>query len=277
MGYTISQLVIYPVKSAAGIVLDKMNLDHRGPEFDRAWMVVDAGGRFVTQRKHPSMCLIETALHDDALHLAAPNMPTLIVPALSLTTDLALETRVVKQVVVWGDSVGALDCGDKAASWLSDYLQFECRLVTMPKQSKRLVDVDYAKQQQTVGFADGFPLLVASEASLASFNASLVEHGSKLKVDMQRFRPNIVVSGCQAYAEDGWHEIQVGNIVLSLVKPCSRCIMPAIEPDTGIKQMEIIDVLNKTRRRERETYFGQNALHDREGSIELGDAVKILM
>lgn len=271
MTYSVNQLAIYPVKSAAGILLEQVELDHRGPLLDRVWMVVDSKNRFVSQRNAPKMCLIRTVLQDKVLCLSAPNMPEIHLALEPLVTE-----SIFRNVLVWKDSVNAIDCGDEAASWLSGYLNRDCRLVFMPKSSERLVDKEYAKQQQTVGFADGFPLLVISEASLEQFNTDLAKQGSSVKVDLHRFRPNIVIAGCEAFAEDNWNKIQINNIVLSLVKPCSRCIIPALDQDSGVKQMEVIEVLNKTRRRERKTYFGQNALHDGPGIIKLHDVVTVL-
>jgi len=271
MQYSISQLAIYPLKSAAGETLSQMKLDERGPAYDRSWMVVDHRGQFVTQRKAAAMCLIETTVLQGAISLSAPSMPNLLVSA-----DVTVNDNRQTKVVVWGDIVDALDCGEEAALWLSEYLKRDCRMVYMPEKSKRLVDPRYATRQQTVGFADGFPLLITSEASLQSFNANLTKHGSSLQIKMERFRPNIVISGCDAYAEDSWRKIKIGEITFSLVKPCSRCIIPAINPATGEIQSDIITVLNNTRRRQHNTYFGQNALHASNGVIRLDDTVTVL-
>jgi uncharacterized protein YcbX len=180
------------------------------------------------------------------------------------------QPKVVRQVTVWQDEVAAGDCGDEAAGWLTEYLGFASRLVSVIPQTGRRVDPNFAHAGETVGFADGFPVLLASQASLDTFNSHL-----ESAVQMQRFRPNIVVSGCDAYAEDQWQKVEIGDVVLSLVKPCSRCIMPSINPATGRKEMAVNSALMATRRRGRETYFGQNALHKGTGVIRVGQALSV--
>jgi len=134
-----------------------------------------------------------------------------------------------------------------------------------------LVDTDYAQNQQTVSFADGFPSLITSQASLDDFNQKL-----NMPISMVNFRPNIVIDGCQAYAEDQWRELRINGIQFSLVKPCSRCVIPSINPVTAAKQNEVLHALNQHRRRDNATYFGQNALHDKPGVIKVGDELEII-
>ncbi len=258
---SVKQLFSYPLKSAAGNSAQSLNLVARGPEFDRQWMVVNSNGKFLTQRQLPKMCLIETQVKGTQLVLSAPEMETLLVGR----TDVKANTT------VWKDSVLANDCGDDAADWLGRFLGKDCRLVEMPQSYQRLVDTDYASKGETVGFADGFPLLVVSQASLDDFSEKL---GRPIGAD--RFRPNFVIQGCEPYAEDGWREIEVGGIRLSLVKPCSRCIIPSIDQVTGAKEMEVNQALLEYRRRDRKTYFGQNALHRSLGQIDIGAEVKVI-
>lgn len=257
----VSQLYIYPLKSARGIAVDKFELGSRGPMFDRQWMVVNSQGKFVTQRQFPRMCLIETRIHAGDLTLSAPQMPAILVGSSSRQYD----------VIVWKDTVPAQDCGDDVAQWLSSYLGASVRLVEMPSSSQRLVDSDYASAGEMVGFADGFPLLLASQASLDDFNTKLED-----PIGMERFRPNIVIEGSLAYAEDEWQELSIGSIALSIVKPCSRCIIPSIDQSTAQKQMSVNDALLAHRSRNRKTYFGQNALHRNTGIISVGDSLSVL-
>ncbi len=260
----ISELITYPLKSAKGISSKKLKLNTRGPEFDRDWMVINSNKRFLSQRQHPSMCLIETKLSNNCLTLTAPKKTP-------ITIDFDSNSN-TQNVVVWGDQVPASDCGDEAAAWISNYLSTECRLVHMPKETLRLVDTVYAKQNETVSFADGFPSLIISQASLDDFNSKL-----ERPITMAHFRPNIIIESCPPFAEDEWQVIKVNGITFSLVKPCSRCIIPAIEPESGSKRMDIIKALSKHRRRGNATYFGQNALHDTQGIIQVGDEVEILI
>lgn len=258
----ISQLSIYPVKSAGGNTVSKMSLDVMGPKWDRRWMVVDANYRFRTQRKIAQMCHIETKLSEVGLTLSAPG-------AGSITLDDP--SAIIHDVVVWRDTVAAQDCGDIAAQWLSDYLARPCRLVFMADKTRRLVNPKHAKNHEIVSFADGYPILIASSESLELLNSKL---DSNLKMD--RFRPNIVVAGCAPHAEDQWKRIKIGNIEISLVSACSRCIMPSIDQQTGVKNPKVIETLQGYRRRERDIYFGMNALHHNVGEINIGDEVTIL-
>ena len=267
---TISQLSIYPIKSAKGVDLEQFSLSNTGPEFDRCWMVIDNNGKFVTQRKHPRMCLIETRLTTDSLCLNAPNMPELLIP-LEHSQSQYKDPQALLTSTVWGSEVKGYDCGKSAAQWLSDFLKLSCRLIAMPEESQRKVDTDYAKHGELVAYADGFPLLIVSQASLDNFNSKLDS-----PISMERFRPNIVISGCEAYAEDSWKVIRIGDIEISLVKPCSRCIIPSIDPQTAQKQMQVNDALIKYRRNERKTYFGQNAIHHKFGQLSIGDKVSVV-
>ena len=269
---TIKQLYIHPVKSLAGFSVDSFSLDSTGPEYDRRWMIVDANGKFVTQRQHPKMCLIKTRIDDDVLTLSADNRISYKVPS---------DTNDLRSVQVWHDQVSAQDCGDGVAEWLTQILKKSVRLVYMPEQTKRLVDQDYANNSETVSFADGFPLLIVSQASLDLLNTKL-DHA----IDMQRFRPNIVVDGCEPHAEDNWRKLTIAGHTLQLVKPCSRCIIPSIDPLSGQKQSQVIDVMNGYRRRKGKIYFGQNALLEKQevekqaepitGVFRVGDSVNVV-
>lgn len=259
----VSSLHIYPVKSTSNISLDTMNLGSLGPESDRRWMVVDGNGRYLTQRRFPLMCKISSRLTPDGIVISADG-----------SEDLILTNSSYKQesdVVVWHDTVSALDCGDDAAQWLTRVLGTECRLVYMSDDCQREVDAEFASSGELVSFADGFPLLIVAESSLADLNNRL-----STPIAINRFRPNIVVKGCAAFAEDGWRELRIGDVQLSIVKPCSRCVIPSIDPETGNKQSEVIKALAAYRRREGKIYFGQNALYKAEGKIRVGDPVTII-
>ena len=260
----VSELTIYPLKSAQGINLTKLSYKKRGPQFDREWMVVNSKNQFLSQRQFPLMCLIKAQLTDKELILTAPNCSPLLISFNNSTPQKAV-------VEIWKDQVNAIDCGSEAQNWISGYLGIDCRLITMPKETKRLVDSGYASNKETVSFADGFPSLIISQASLDDFNSKLEQ-----PISMAHFRPNIVIDDCPAYAEDIWQAIKINGIIFSLVKPCSRCIIPAIEPNSGNKRMDIIKALSTYRRRGNATYFGQNALHNINGEICVGDKVELI-
>lgn len=262
MSIKVQDLVIYPLKSAQGIKLSTMRLTDRGPHLDRRWMLIDEHGRFISQRLHPKMCLIKTELDGEQLIITKPGFD-------SLNVENPNQTQY--KSIVWGSPVQGQDCGDAAASYLGAFLGVACRLIFMPKSFHRKVDTRFAQKNEIVGFADGFPVLIASQASLDNFNQKLGH-----QIDMRRFRPNIVLTGCDAYAEDAWKLIAIRSIQFSVVKPCSRCIMPSVNPATGEKEMSVNQTLLRHRRKGKKTYFGQNAIHHHYGSIELGDEVKII-
>lgn len=260
---TLSALTLYPVKSCAGIPLQRAVLDRRGLAGDRRWMLVDASGRFITQRDQPELALIRTQWDGAALTLSAGGERCRVaVPGAGARRC---------QVTVWNDCVDACDAGEYPARWLRRHTGLACRLVYMPESTRRAVDARYARNGDTVGFADGFPLLLISQASLDDLNARL-----PAPVPMDRFRPNLVVSGCTPFAEDGWRRLRIGGVELDVVKPCSRCAIPGIDQATARRDPHILRVLAGFRRRDGTVYFGQNLLHDGPGRLQLGDEVVVL-
>ena len=261
---TLEALYRYPVKSLAGEAFDTLEVDARGPRHDRHWMVVDAAGRFLTQRQWPRMALV--AAHVTArgeLQLRAPGMADLHLPA---------RDGDARQVVeVWGDTVDAVASGAAADAWLSEFLDTPCRLVHLDDDSRRAVDPDFATPADQVGFADGFPFLLISQASLDDLNSRL-----DTALPMRRFRPNLVISGCPPYAEDGWRLIRIGDIRFRVVKPCARCAIPTIDPDTGVSGKEPLRTLAGYRRQGGQVMFGQNLVHEGRGRLDVGMTVEVL-
>lgn len=259
----VSELAIYPVKSLARISLHSASVQRFGLAHDRRWMLVDAGGKFLTQRQLARMCLIQPELQGDVLSLRAEGMPELVVPG-----PVGQPTR---RVIVWDDQCNALDCGDESAAWLSRFLAIDCRLVYFPDEEVRAVDPRYARPGDRTAFSDGFPLLLISQASLDDLNSRL-----DTPVSMARFRPNLVVQGCDAFAEDDWKEILIGGLRFRVVKPCSRCIIPGIDPATGERGLEPLRTLAGYRKREDKIFFGQNVIADGQGEIRVGMPVELM-
>jgi hypothetical protein len=260
----VSALWRYPVKSLRGLAAERLPLGPRGPELDRQWMLVDRAGQFLTQRQHPRMALVEVGLGAEGLSLDAPGMPTLTVPYAGGGEPL--------DVQVWNDRCASERVGPEADAWLGEFLGLDCRLVRFPDRAVRQVDTRYARPGDQVGFADGFPLLLIGQASLDGLNARLQE-----PVDMRRFRPNLVVSGGGAHAEDGWRRLRIGELEFEVAKPCSRCPIPGIDPDTAERSPEVLKVLAQYRRGEdNKVYFGQNLLHRGSGELRIGQAVEVL-
>ncbi len=239
LNVTISALYVHPIKSCAGIGVNEALLIETGLEFDRAWMVVDIHGRFLTQRELPRMALVVPTLKHSELVLRAPGM---------LALHLALDgVEAPTRVTVWKDDVAAYDMGDLAAQWFSDFLGQKCRLARFDPEQKRLSNKAWTGDIDAENaFSDGYPVLVTSDASLADLNERLAKRGFA-PVAMNRFRPNLVLSGLDAYGEDHLDEIRFdtpeGEVVLKLVKPCSRCTIPSVDPATGEQGHEPSDTL----------------------------------
>jgi uncharacterized protein len=266
---TVTALHVYPVKSARGLAVDDAEVGDRGFEGDRRFMVVDARGRFLTQRKLPRMALLEVALEDGGarLRLSAEGAGGFTVPSRPERGQLHTVTRTVE---VWRDRVLALALGPEPAAWLSRFLGVPCALVYMPEATQRRVDPDYAPEDARVGFADGFPFLLASTDSLAE----LARRGAD--VPMSRFRPNLVVSGAAPFAEDTWKTVRIGEVTFEVCKPCSRCAITTTDQLTGVVGQEPLATLRTFRRAGREVRFGQNLVHRGRGHVRVGDGVTTL-
>ncbi|WP_374411453.1 MOSC domain-containing protein [Hydrogenophaga sp.] len=262
----IDQLWVYPVKSCAGVSLDQAALTPTGLEWDRAWMVVDARGDFVTQRELPRMALIQPAFKLDQLVLRAPGM---------LALHLSLDgVEFARRARVWDDEVEAWDMGDLAAQWFSDFLGPDApddlkqlRLVRFDPEVRRLCSMKWTGGRESVTqFADGFGVLVASTASLDELNDRLARAG-QAPVDMRRFRPNVVLGGVASADEDrigAWRvQTEGGVAALENVKPCARCPIPNIDPATAIPSPAVSDALQTYRQDRRlngAITFGMNAI-----------------
>ncbi len=261
----ISSLHVYPVKSCAGQELSQARLNARGICRDREWVVVTDDGAFISQRTHPGMALIQPVLENDRLSVSAPKM-----------NEMTIETQDdgdIRQVNVWGALCDGVDQGEAAAAWFSAYVATPCRLLHFRPGFVRPVDPNYApRSTDQVGFADAYPLLLLSEASLADLNARLPE-----PIRMNRFRPNIVVADCPPYAEDTWKQIRVGAMQLDVVKPCARCATTLVEQESGAKGKEPLRTLATYRKLNGpDPVFGQNVVHQGEGVLETGLVVEVI-
>lgn len=263
MSVVLSGLHHYPVKSLRGENLKTMTVGSRGLLYDRHWMLVNAEGRFLSQRELPRMVLVRPSIEEAGLRLRAPGMFDL---------EAQIESDEEMQVRIWRDTCTARVMSPVADQWLSDFLGVSCRLVYLPEEQVRQVDQEYAGSADQVGFADGFPFLLISRASLDDLNRRM-----GLELPMQRFRPNLVVEGCEPYAEDGWKRIRIGAIEFRVVKPCSRCVIPTVDPETGERSgNEPLKTLMTYRKQGNNVYFGQNLIHDGQGNLEVGMPVDIL-
>lgn len=262
---TVRHLNVYPVKSCRGIPLGSATLDRWGIQHDRNWMVVDASGLFVSQRTQPRLALVEPTVNQELLTLRAPGMPPLALP---VTGRAGPE----QAVTIWTHACRALDQGHEAGAWFSQYLGQPARLVRIGAGFERAVNEAAYPAGAEVGFADGYPLLVLSVASLGDLNARLVE-----PVPMNRFRPNLVIDGCPAFAEDGWSRIRIGEVTFQMVTPCARCAITTVDQATGVQGTEPLTTLASYRRSPTgAVLFGRNVVHQGVGSIRVGDVVEVL-
>lgn len=260
----VSKLYRYPVKSLPGLAVDRLELDDFGPAHDRRWMLVDSERHFVTQRTEPRLALINVKSDDGGqVVLTLPN-------GLSMELVAGNERCSVR---VWKDQVEGLLAGGAASAQLSAWLGRELYFVFMPTDSVRPVNPAVVQGNRRVSFADGFPFLITNQASLASVTEWTGGTG-----DMRRFRPGIVISGAAAFAEDEWHWLRLGESILECVKPCSRCVITTVDPDTGVPDpdREPLRSLSRYRKTSAGVIFGQNALHWQGRSIAVGDPVELL-
>lgn len=260
----LSNMYVYPVKSLAGMEVSHWQVNEKGLLYDRKWMLVDDENLFLSQRRLPRMALIKTAIDADRLILSAPEMENIALPL----SDAAEGEELLTQI--WKDECIGRRISTEVDEWFSDFLKTPCRLVYQPDETVRTVDPDYAKATDKVNFSDGFPFLIVSEASLTTLNQAM-----GLELSMARFRPNLVIADCEAYAEDRWRQIRIGDIGFRLPKPCSRCAVPSIDPETAQKDSEPLTTLNRLRKWHNKVYFGQNALHNGQGELHIGDKVVV--
>lgn len=272
---TLSSLFIYPIKSAAGTRVNQAALTPRGLECDRRYMVVLPSGHFITQRRFPKMALIKpSVLTPSSLRVTAPGMP-------KLTVEKPTDAADTVDVEVWGDRTTAVSCGSTAAAWFSQFIGTACQLVYMPKTSQRPTDHGKFGADKIVSFADAYPYLLLSDASLEGLNERLVAKHVE-PISMDRFRPNLVVSGDIApHAEDDWKKIRIGQATFTVAKPCARCSIPNVNQTTGDRTKEPSRTLATYRTWDTEIWFGQNLLQEISdsknlGTLTVGDEVEIL-
>ena len=265
----ISEINIYPIKSLGRVNKTNIQVDPQGLANDRRYMLVDKNNQFITQRKNPKLALVSVIEERDCLIINAPNKSELIVTKSSLT-------EIKQSVKIWKDTCSAIFHDENINHWFSDYLGYEVFLVAYDKLKPRTADPLFSIKNDVVSFADGFPILVISQASLGDLNSRLSN-----PVTMQRFRPNIVVEGCNAFDEDQWRNVKIGNVEFEAVKICSRCILTTIDPETGEKDLngEPFKTLSQFRKNisgvkdEKGVFFGMNLIPRSLGEIKIYDDV----
>lgn len=271
-------LFIYPIKSCQGISLTQTEVYSQGFAWDRAFMLVDQAGHFLTQRQYPQLATIQVNIQNNHLILSINNTQTVILePHFS---------GVEKNVEIWRDRVIAIDHGDEIAYWFKQALNLpdenEIRLVRQSPKSIRAIDKNYTNnQEKPVSFSDGFPILLTATASLNDLNQRLEENypNQSQSIPMNRFRPNLVIETEEPFIESNWQTIQINELTFNLVKPCSRCIVTTTDQLNGDRNplQEPLKTLSTFRQIPKEgIMFGENVIPLRTGQIRVGDEITLL-
>ncbi len=261
----VSGLFIYPIKSCAAIAPKAAEVERRGLKHDRRYMLVDEQGQFVTGRHLGMLVRVTANPGTHGLHVSAPGMETLTV------RHPRDETR--RRVSIWGQAVSALDAGDTAAEWFSNFCGRSLRLVYADAVMQRPVDPAYGNPDDAVAFPDGYPLLLISQQAVDELSERVGR-----RMEPGRFRPNLVISGVGAHAEDGWRQVRIGPVLFDVVKRCVRCVFTTVDPATGDRSIdgEPLKTLKGYRHDGSGIIFGQNLIPRSKGSVHLGDAVEVI-
>jgi len=275
----VTRLTLYPIKSCGGVSLERAHIGPRGLEAgaigDRRWMLSDAQGQMITQRQNENLARVRIELLGDALRVSGDGLEPVVVDPADIGDERA-------SVILFRREVPGHRSPKTVDDWFSRFLGHEAHLLYQTEADHRLCDPDFALApgEDKVGFADAFPYLISTEATLERVNGLLAE-----PVPMNRFRPNIVVGGTGPDAEYDWKRLAVGDAELSIVKPCTRCVMTTIDQDQGVKTgKEPLATLGRTyflstsfgQSRVKGAIFGENAIATRQGALALGDAVRVL-
>ena len=262
----LQNIYVYPIKSSAGIELSNSWVEELGLACDRRFVVATDKGEFITARTQPSLCLIQANLTTKGIVITAPDMPALVIEYQQLSQNYIA-------VTVWQDIINAQQCNNNINQWFTRYLKQPCQLLFFGADSQRFVK----NKNSQVGFADGYPLLLISQASLDNLNNRYKPETKN--ISMAQFRPNIVVNNCEAFAEDTWQHIRIGEVEFEITKPCTRCVFTTVNPETGEKnpQQEPLKTLKDFRQLANgDILFGQNVVALNQGQIKQGDQVEII-
>jgi len=247
---TLSEIWIYPIKSLAGIRVKQANVKQKGLEGDRRWMLMDETGRFITQREHPNLALFDLSVSDNGLQVVSR-----VTLHKLLIQDHANRTGTEYTATIWDDEVKVVEPEVMYSNWFSDQLGIPCKLVFFPEANTRNVDTKYVSNFEQVSLADGYPYLIIGQSSLNDLNSKL-----DVPVTMQRFRPNFVFTGGEAFEEDRWQHFKIGSYSFRGIKRCARCVLTTVNPQTGEKGREPLFTLSKYRKEENKIFFGQNVI-----------------
>jgi len=267
-GLRLTEIWIYPIKSLGGIRMKSAKVFEKGLEYDRRWMLIDRDNDFMTQRIYPKMALFKLQFRTRWL-LPSKFKITYGKDSISLSLNHSFISKPIK-AIIWDDEVEVYEVDKKYSNWFSNHLGIECKLVSFPENNSRPVDQNYQINHEQVSLADAYPLLLIGEQSLADLNSRLDE-----PVPMNRFRPNLVVSGSQPYEEDGWKNFSVGKNKFAGAKPCARCVLTTVNQNTGEQGIEPLATLSKYRKEGNKVLFGQNLIAIDHDEIHEGDEITL--
>ncbi len=273
----IESLWIYPIKSCQGISLSQLSIDEQGPRYDRQWMLVDERGRFISQRELPQLAQVKTEIddHKNILHVALPR-GNFEIPLPALSGSSSESDEIPAQVQIWQTELLADIEHPEINLAFSNFLERSVRLVRYTDQSHRSLNSLNPNFAPETRFADSRPLLLTHQSSLQQLNKELQSTSSE-PIEINRFRPNVVVQGGKAYEEDQLERWQAGDVVFSQRKPCSRCVMINIDQKTGENRgPEPLKTLSQTRKQEGKVIFGSLYIPENKGEIKVGDEIVIL-
>lgn len=257
----VAEIHVYPLKGARGIAQARADVLRGGLRHDRRFMLLDASGTFLTQRSHPTLALVTTEIRGDVLVLGVPA---------GGSAEVSLSPEGPRRTVrLWKDDIVVMDVGERAAALVSEHLGQTCSLVYMPDDVVRPVEAPYGVAGDRVGLADGYPVLLATRASLADLNRRL-----DVPVPMSRFRPNLVVEGGEPYEEDLHSHVHVGSVAFRMPKRCARCQVILVDQDTAAVGKEPLRTLATYRTENSKVHFAQNLIPDSPGSVAVGDEVR---
>jgi len=259
----LQDIYIYPIKSLGGVRLEKAEVQEKGLQYDRRWLLIDEDNKFITQRKVHHMALLKVEMGEDGFRVSHKQQRE---ESYYLPFDRS--TGQLLQVEIWEDTVEAELVDPAADAWFSDKLGMSCRLVLMPADTKRRLKPKYAINGESVSFADSMPYMVIGQSSLDELNGRLAE-----PVAMDRFRPNLVFTGGAPFEEDGWDRVQIGSCTFKITKPCARCVLITVDQQTAEKGKEPLKTLAAYRTVESKVMFGQNMIALSLGHIAIGDEV----
>jgi uncharacterized protein YcbX len=256
----VTGLWVYPVKSLGGIELQSAKVFPKGLEHDRRWMLIGADNGCMTQRDYPLMALFTTSFHDDGILINYDGVQH-VVPLQSKADPIS--------AIVWNDTVDVHEVSPQLSEWFSEILQTSCRLVAFPENNPRRVDPGHSVHADHVSLADAYPLLIIGQRSLDDLNSRM-----QSPLPMNRFRPNVVFDGGEAFEEDGWHQFTIGRNRFAAVKLCSRCVLTTVDQHRGVKTgPEPLATLASYRKKDNHIYFGQNLIPIDHREIAVGDEI----